>query len=131
MATDGVPVQCFGVGRAIIAGRFTTVGSGDPTVVVGEGFTVARTATGRYTVTLTATPAPSQIISVVAQAAPETLTNELVEVWVDQDSITNLVFEIRLEVGADTSAAATALADDTGAEIHFICMVQIAGSNND
>lgn len=139
MATDSQPVQSFGVGRAIIAGKFTTQNGTVVTSLVGEGFSVARTAEGRFTVTITSDPLPSQIVSVIATIHPEGLpmttsdVRELVHAYIDQDTITHKVFEIQVRlynsIGATDPDAV--LDDQPGAEIHFIAIVQIAGSNSD
>lgn len=40
---------------AIVCGRFKTVNTTDPTIDEGSGYTVARTAEGKWTITLTQT----------------------------------------------------------------------------
>lgn len=127
MATDKY-LQHFHRGVALVSGRLTTVNGSNPTILQGKGFTAARTGEGTIRITLTTDPLPMKILAVIAGYAPETLTNELHEVWVDQDSITNKIFDLVTVINADTSGGASAADDDPGSEIHFICAVQIYGS---
>lgn len=56
MARPGYEKALFKTpGLMFISGRFKTVNGADPTDIEGAGFTVARTAEGKWTVTLDAT----------------------------------------------------------------------------
>lgn len=137
MAADTILslLQTVGVGRVLIAGRFTTVNGAVPTVIEGTGFTVARSGEGDWLVTITTEPAPSQIISLMVDMARETLivtdTSELYQTFVDQDSITNAAFHILNYKLADIDVDDTggSLEDDPGSEISFIAVVQMAGGS--
>ncbi len=132
------PVMTNGVGRALIAGKFTTADGTAPTGVTGEGFTVARTAEGRFTVTINSDPRPSQIISLLVGLHREGLPSitsdvrELVQCYVDQDTLTASVFEVQVRLTNTIGTTPDAVLDDQpGAEIHFQAFVQYAGSNSD
>ena len=45
------PVKCFQRGTVELCGNFTVDGSGDVDVTTGNGFSVAHTSTGLYTIT--------------------------------------------------------------------------------
>lgn len=131
-------VMTNGVGRGVIAGKFTTANGTAPTDVVGEGFSVVRTAEGRFTVTLNSDPLPSQIVSVLVGLHREGLPSitsdvrELVQCFIDQDTLTASVFEIQVRLTDTLGTTPDAVLDDQpGAEIHFIAVVQFAGSNSD
>lgn len=49
---DGYDVQAVGPGRVVVAGSFAPAGTGAVTDVKGTGFSVARTSTGLFTITL-------------------------------------------------------------------------------
>lgn len=109
-------VQAVGLKRVIVAGGFTTVGSGNPTATTGVGATVTRAATGRYVVTLDETP--NAIESVHVTVAPETPGSAAIVV-IDQDTIDGDSFEVQLYTTADSSTTDFALADDVGSVIYW------------
>lgn len=113
----GFPLTMQGPGRVLIAGSFVTVGSGNPSTATrrGRGYTVVRTAAGRYTVTLN--NAVVAFDSIVATVAPETAGTALVAT-IDEDSITTSVFEIRVENLSD------ALTDDAGSRVNFMAVAR-------
>lgn len=117
-------LDAVGAGRVAISGRITTANGTAPTITAGSGFTVARTAEGRFTVTLTR--AVMEIVAIHVDLARETLSvgtttgaNELVQCYVDQDTITTSVFEVQIALCTDISAGVNALDDQPGSEIHF------------
>lgn len=121
------PLRHKGPARVTVGGMFTTVNGADPTVKRGQGFTVARAAEGRWTVTLD--EPVNAFDAILVSVAPETLTHELYSVFVDQDSIDTDSFEIRLLTNADTSAGASALDDEPGAMISFIALCRVGNHN--
>ena len=125
------PLRHRGPGRAIVAGMFTTVNGASPTAVRGQGFTVAWVAEGRWTVTLD--KPVNAFDAILVSVAAETLfgagTQELIEVYVDQDSIDTDSFEIVQLRNTDTSGAASALQDDPGSMISFLAVCRIGNHN--
>lgn len=125
------PFRIRGPSRVMVAGSFVTVNGSSPTSVRGVGFTVAWVAEGRWTVTLQ--EAVNAIDSITLGVAPETLfgagTQELIEVYVDQDSIDTDSFEIVQLRNTDTSGAASALQDDPGSMISFQAVCRIGNHN--
>jgi hypothetical protein len=117
------PLKAVGTSRVVVAGSFVTHGT-TPTVHSGAGFSVARVADGRYTVTLS--QSPYEIESVVVSVAPETIATPSI-VQVDQDTIDNNSFEVRL---LQEGVAVFALADDAGSEIHFIAVCRNSSVDN-
>ena len=126
------PFLFRGPKRVMVAGMFTTVNNASPTAVRGAGFTVAWVAEGRWTVTLQ--EPINAFDSIVVSVAPETLfgagTQELFEVYVDQDSIDTDSFEIVQVRNTNTSGAASALQDDPGSMISFIAVCRIGNHNS-
>ena len=125
------PLRHRGPSRCVVAGMFTTVNGASPTAVRGVGFTVAWVAEGRWTVTLQ--EPVNAFDSIVVSVAAETLfgagSQELIEVYVDQDSIDTDSFEIVQMRNTDTSGAASALQDDPGSMISFIAVCRIGNHN--
>lgn len=121
------PLRFRGPSRVIVAGMFTTLNDASPTAKRGKGFTVAWVAEGRWTVTLD--KPVNAFDAILVSVAPETVfgagTQELIEVYVDQDSITTQAFEIVQMRNSDTSGAASALADDPGSMISFMAVCRV------
>lgn len=116
------PLKIVGPTRVMIAGSFVTVDGSDPTTVYGNGFTVARTAEGIWTVTLDTGTSVVQFDSIVCFPFMETETLELAHCWGLQDDTDTNSFVITLEVNANTDGAATAADDDAGTVINFIAI---------
>lgn len=117
-------LDAVGMGRVLIAGRITTADGTAPTITAGSGFTVARTAEGRFTITLSR--AVMEIVSIVVSLAREGLPSitsdirELVQCFVDQDTIDTDSFEVQLRLTDTLGTTPDAVLDDQpGAEIHF------------
>lgn len=115
------PSKHVGPGRKVIAGAFVTVGSANPTVVTGRGFTVVRDGAGIYTVTLRQTP--NAIDSIVASAAPKTLATAMLP-QEDIDARTTSAFTLHLMSTAASDTADFAVADDAGSRVSFIVVVR-------
>lgn len=114
------PIKARGPARALVAGSFITVGSGNPSSLRGQGFTVTREAQGRYTVDY-----DDPVVawdSVVVTVAPETVATELVAI-VDEDTIDTDSFEIRV---SDLSGN---LQDDAGSRVSFIAVARLGNHN--
>lgn len=112
------------IDQVIVAGSFITVSSGDPTVTLGKGFTVARDGAGDYTVTLSETP--GDIVAIFKDADLKTGTADY-QLRTDIDDETSAAFSILLETAADINAGAYSAADDAGTRINFLVVIQNSG----
>lgn len=121
----GYPVSNLGPGRILVGGSFVTAGSGSPTSVRGHGFSVARTAAGRYTVTLDdpVRAFDAILLSEAAETLPGSNVDEFHRLLLDEDVTDTDSFEIRLYILDDMSGSgAPALGDDAGTRISFLCL---------
>lgn len=95
------------------------------------GFTVAWVAEGRWTVTLD--KPVNAFDAILVSVAAETLfgagSQELISLYVDEDSIDTDSFEIVQMRNTDTSAAASALQDDPGSRISFCAFCRVGNHN--
>lgn len=115
------PLAMVGKGRVLISGGFVTTASGNPSTLYGQGYSVARTNTGRYTVTLAETA--NAIEGIFCQGCPETPASAMIVV-VDQDTIANPVFEIQIYTTAASQTSDFALADDAGSVVYFLVVAR-------
>jgi hypothetical protein len=102
-------------GLHLVAGRIL-LDATTPTVSSGKGFTVAKTATGRYTITFNRTV---KVIATVAMLAEATGGDTTLRkpVWhTDVEGASKVEFATEDEDGLLENAASTA-------EIEFICVV--------
>lgn len=113
-----------GVGLCMVAGSFTTANGTVPVNRAGRGWTVVRDGEGKWTVTLSR--AFMEIVSIVVSLARETLpggtttgTTELVQCFVDQDTIDTDSFQVQVGLTNDIATGAFVYDDQPGAEIHF------------
>lgn len=117
-------VQCLNPGAKIIAGSFSPNGASaiDATTVKGQGFTVAYTSTGKYTVTLDDTY--NDVISLTVTLAQETSGDQIVSIGAVDVSSAGTI-----EIFAwDISGAALAdIAAASGSNIHFCFVLNNGG----
>ena len=106
---------------ACVAGCFDTVNGAAPTVIEGDGFTVARTAEGVWTVTLNDTP--NAIKSIVAWAELKT-ADDVGICQGDIDERAAAAFRIQLWVAPAPATPVFALADEPGTRINFIAFLR-------
>lgn len=115
------------VGQRVIRGSFCPNGSSAPTVLYGVGYTVVRTSTGVWTVTLDEGFADFIDIQVSSQLATATLTPALVRVG--GISTTNKTFAIVNATRTGTYQVSTTLADVSAASSAY-CVAGAAGVIN-
>lgn len=103
-------------GLHLVAGRIL-LDATTPTVSSGKGFTVAKTATGRYTITFNRTVKVIATVGMLAQAtASDTKLRK--PVWASgTEGASKVEFATEDEEGVLEDAASTA-------EIEFICVLQ-------
>lgn len=96
----------LGAGRVSISGRFAPNGAGAPTLVYGRGFTVTRTGTGTYSISLQDTyPGILHADSRLWSIAPSANKTHLSAVSSPVKTITLLTLD-GSNVAADIAAAA-------------------------
>ena len=119
-----------GAAQTIIAGSFIPNGSSAisttrGTGLFGFGFTVARTGTGKYKVTLDRSFA--NFVSIVVGGQFASADGNAHQFLVGDQSVTNKTFEIMHLTSADVSTTNLAAADistsGTANKVHFICVV--------
>lgn len=119
------PATVAGVQHQIIAGSFIPNGSSAIATTYGVGFTVARTGTGEYTVTLSEPFANYVSIQVTGQFASS--NTDLHQFLVGDISVTNRTFEIQHLSSTDVSTTDIAAADistsTTANKINFLVVV--------
>jgi hypothetical protein len=107
-------------GVVLVQGSFVTAGSGAPTTVQGRGYTVARTATGTYTITLGGTY--YNLLAATATLQSSSLTDQFLQ-WGAVD--TSVAKTLVLRVWDVSAAAAT---DVTGPIVHFTLYLKHSSS---
>ncbi len=125
MRAGSYPVHIVGPERVLVAGSFETVNDAAPTSIRGNGFTVARTAEGVWTVTIT-DRAPQQIDAIYAWCEIETETDVCI-CQGDVDNTTASTFRIQLWVAPAPASPVFAAADEPGSRIHFMCVLKETG----
>jgi len=118
-------VQALNPGIKIIAGTFKPNGSGavDNTANVGNGFTVARTGTGQYTVTLD--DGYPGLISAQATAALSSAAATFMQITGAHDvsSAKTIVFTA-LTTSTTAAPAATDIAAHAHNHVHFVLFLR-------
>lgn len=123
-----VPMQGIVPGNKVIYGGFLCNGSSDPATTYGRGFTVARTATGVWTVTITE-PMSSFVCVLATLNMPDSATTTH-EIRIGDKSAANGTFQITNQSTADSSTTDFALADVAAATdqaVYFLCIVSESG----
>lgn len=105
-------VQALQPNAKIVAGNFTLASGSDPTSVTGKGYSVARTASGKYTVTLD--DKYPGILSATATVASSTVSDSVAQIGdIDVSSAKTVVIHVQRAGSASENA---------GEVVHF-CLV--------
>jgi hypothetical protein len=108
-----------------IAGSFVPDTANDPTTVYGRGFTVTRSGSGEWTVTLD--KKFENFISIVVTGQLASSNADAHQYLVGDISVANRTFEIKHVTAADVSTTDLAAADvatsGTANKVNFICVV--------
>lgn len=109
-------IEGFTNQMVLVAGSFETNGTGEVTNVRGDGFTVARTAAGKFRVTFAQSFVAAQLISFVAGWEDDAsgTADDVLPSSEPFDASTNSVL-IRL-------AVASTLTDDDGPRVNFFAV---------
>lgn len=125
MAHSWNDIQCHGRTHQLIAGSFIPNNASDPATTYGTGFTVTRTGTGVWKVTLS--EAFADFVSIVVTGQYASAEADAHQFLVGDISITNKTFEIKHVGSADVSgtdlAAADITASTTARKVNFMCVV--------